>query len=170
MSRAAVALGSNLGDRVAHLRHGVARLDDGHLGHVVAQSQVFETEPVGGPDNQGPYLNMVVLLDTSLAPHELLAGLLTIERERGRVREVRWGPRTLDLDIVFYDELVMDDDDLTLPHPRHAERRFVLEPLAEVAPERCPPGWRESAPPLAVYGRGPLATLDESGTVGSADT
>jgi 2-amino-4-hydroxy-6-hydroxymethyldihydropteridine diphosphokinase len=154
-----VALGSNLGDRVAHLRHGVARLADGHLGHVIAESQVFETDPVGGPDDQGPYLNMVVLLETGLAPHDLLDGLLAVERERGRVREVRWGPRTLDLDIVFFDDLVIHDDRLTLPHPRHGERRFVLEPLAELAPDRCPPRWRETVPEMGIYPRGPLADM-----------
>lgn len=154
-----MALGSNLGDRVAHLRHGVARLADRHLGHLIAESQVFETDPVGGPDDQGPYLNMVVLIETELAPLDLLDALLAVERERGRVREVRWGPRTLDLDIVFYDELVIEHERLTLPHPRHAERRFVLEPLAELAPDRCPPRWRDTVPEMGIYPRGPLASL-----------
>jgi len=159
MHRAVVALGSNLGDRVAHLRHGVSRLDDPSTGRVVLQSQVFETDPIGGPDNQGPYLNMVVVVETGLGPHSLMGRLLDIEREDGRVREVHWGPRTLDLDILFFDDEVIDTDDLVVPHPRWAERRFVLEPLNEVDPARCPEGWRESLPEIGIYPRGPLADL-----------
>lgn len=164
MHRAVVALGSNLGDRVGHLRFGLARLDEESTGRVVAQSQVFETDPVGGPDDQGPFLNMVVVVETDVEPLDLMARLLDIERETGRVREVRWGPRTLDLDILFYDDLVIESDDLVLPHPRYAERRFVLEPLAEVAPERCPPGWRAGLEPIGIHPRGPLADLGCPGT------
>lgn len=149
--RAVIALGSNLGDRAAHLRHGLDR-----LGLVVAVSQVFETDPVGGPDNQGPYLNMVAVVDTDLDPFALLRHLQGIEAEAQRVRLERWGPRTLDLDLLFYDDAVITTADLVVPHPRVAERRFVLEPLSEVAPDLCPPRWRDTLPAAGVHPRGPL--------------
>ena len=152
--RAIVALGSNLGDRVAYLRFGLERLSN-----VVAQSQVFETDPVGGPDNQGPYLNMVAVVDTDLDPFAMLRRLLQIEAEAHRVRKVRWGPRTLDLDLLFYDDAVIESEELTVPHPRFAERRFVLEPLSEVAPEHCPSQWRDRLPTYGVYARGPIDEL-----------
>ena len=152
--RAIVALGSNLGDREAYLRFGVDSLPN-----VIAQSQVFETDPVGGPDDQGPYLNMVVVVDTDLDPWALLRRLLAIEVEAHRVREVRWGPRTLDMDLLFYGDYVIESEELTVPHPRHGERRFVLEPLSEVAPERCPPQWRDRLPAYGVHPRGPLGSL-----------
>ena len=152
--RAIVALGSNLGDRVAYLRFGLERLSN-----VVAQSQVFETDPVGGPDNQGPYLNMVAVIDTDLDPYALLRRLLQIEAEAHRVRIERWGPRTLDLDLLFYDDVTINSEELIVPHPRFAERRFVLEPLSEVAPEHCPSQWRNRLPAYGVYPRGPIDGL-----------
>jgi len=152
--RAIVALGSNLGDRGAYLRFGLERLSN-----VVAQSQVFETDPVGGPENQGPYLNMVAIVDTDLDPFALLRRLLQIEAEAERVRKVRWGPRTLDLDLLFYDDCTIQSEELTVPHPRFAERRFVLEPLAEVAPEHCPDDWRNRLPMVGVYPRGGIDGL-----------
>jgi len=152
--RAIVALGSNLGDRGAYLRFGLERLSN-----VVAQSQVFETDPVGGPENQGPYLNMVAIVDTDLDPFALLRRLLQIEAEAERVRKVRWGPRTLDLDLLFYDDCTIQSEELTVPHPRFAERRFVLEPLAEVAPEHCPDDWRNRLPLVGVYPRGGIDGL-----------
>lgn len=147
-------MGSNLGDRVGYLRFGLERLS-----RVVAKSQVFETDPVGGPDNQGPYLNMVAVIDTELDPYALLRRLLEIEAEADRVRVVRWGPRTLDLDILFWDDARIDSAELCVPHPRYAERRFVLEPLAEVAPEHCPEDWRNRLPAYGVYPRGPIEDL-----------
>jgi dihydroneopterin aldolase/2-amino-4-hydroxy-6-hydroxymethyldihydropteridine diphosphokinase len=152
--RAIVALGSNLGDRVAYLRFGLERLSN-----VVAQSQVFETDPVGGPDNQGPYLNMVAVIDTDLDPYAMLRRLLQIEAEAHRVRIERWGPRTLDLDLLFYDDITINSEELIVPHPRFAERRFVLEPLSEVAPEHCPSQWRNRLPAYGVYPRGPIDGL-----------
>ena len=152
--RAIVALGSNLGDRAEYLRYGIA-----HIGAVVAQSQVFETDPVGGADNQGAYLNMVAVIATDLDPYALLRHLNQVEADADRVRVIRWGPRTLDLDIVFYDDVRIESDELTIPHPRFAERRFVLEPLAEVAPEHCPSDWRNRLPAYGVYPRGPLVSL-----------
>ena len=152
--RAIVALGSNLGDRAEYLRYGIE-----HIGSVVAQSQVFETDPVGGPENQGPYLNMVAVIATNLDPYALLRHLNKVEADADRVRVIRWGPRTLDLDIVFYDDMHIESDELTIPHPRFAERRFVLEPLSEVAPEHCPTDWRNRLPAYGVYPRGPLSSL-----------
>jgi dihydroneopterin aldolase/2-amino-4-hydroxy-6-hydroxymethyldihydropteridine diphosphokinase len=152
--RAIIALGSNLGDRVAYLRFGLEKLSN-----VVAQSQVFETDPVGGPDNQGPFLNMVAVVDTDLDPFAMLRRLLQIEAEANRVRIERWGPRTLDMDLLFYDDYTIQSEELTVPHPRFAERRFVLEPLAEVAIEHCPSHWRDRLPQYGVYPRGPLESL-----------
>ncbi len=152
MHRAIVALGSNLGDRGAYLCHALAA-----LGGVVDRSQVYETDPVGGPDGQGPYLNMVAALDTPLDPFAFVRRCHRIEAEALRERAVHWGPRTLDVDVLFYDDVTVTSPELTIPHPRLAERRFVLAPLAEVAPERCPPGWDERLAPGGVYPRGPLA-------------
>ena len=128
--RAFVGLGSNMGDRLAHLR----RARDGLPG-VVAVSQVYETEPVGGPAGQGPYLNAVVELDTDLDPRGLLAVARRLEAEAGRVRDERWGPRPLDVDVLLVGDLAVNDDDLVVPHPRMWERRFVTVPLAELAPD-----------------------------------
>ena len=149
--RAIVALGSNLGDRVGYLRAAVEQ-----LAPVVAASQVFETDPIGGPDGQGAYLNMVVAVDTPLDPFAFVRRCQRIEGEALRQRTVRWGPRTLDVDLLLYDDVTISSPELTIPHPRYAERRFVLAPLAEVAPERCPAGWDVELPPTGVYPRGPL--------------
>lgn len=145
--KAAIALGSNidspapLGDRASHL--AAARLAIGALPGttLLASSREFETAPVvadgSDPAAQGPYLNAAVTVETSLSPLALLNRLLEIERTRGRDRtqEERWGPRTLDLDLILYGDRVVNEPGLQLPHPRMHERRFVLEPLAEVAGE-----------------------------------
>jgi 2-amino-4-hydroxy-6-hydroxymethyldihydropteridine diphosphokinase len=130
VTRALLGLGSNLGDRVTFLRVAVASLPD-----VVAASPVYETEPVGGPDAQGPYLNLVVALDTDLDAHGLLGECRRLETAAGRVREVRWGPRTLDVDVLWVDGEEVHDAELDVPHPRMLERRFVLAPLRDVAPD-----------------------------------
>ena len=130
MTRAFLGLGSNLGDRVACLRAAVASAPD-----VVAVSPVYETDPVGGPDDQGAYLNLVVELDTRLDARGLLAECRRLEAAAGRVREVRWGPRTLDVDVLWVDGETVTDPDLEVPHPRMRERRFVLAPLADLAPD-----------------------------------
>ncbi len=132
MTRYAIGLGSNLGDRLAHLRAGDTGLAS--IGRLVARSSLYETVPVGGPE-QGPFLNAVVLVDSSLDPHEVLNACLKIEASRGRDREVRWGPRTLDLDIIASDGPPVADDRLTVPHPLAADREFVLRPLREVWPD-----------------------------------
>lgn len=133
--RAFLALGSNLGDREAALRQALAAIPD-----LVAVSPVYETDPVGGPDGQLPYLNAVVELDTDRSPRELLDLCRTLEEAAGRQREERWGPRTLDVDVLLVGRLTVQDDDLEVPHPRMGERRFVLEPLSDLAPELVPDG------------------------------
>jgi 2-amino-4-hydroxy-6-hydroxymethyldihydropteridine diphosphokinase len=130
--RAFVGLGSNLGDRLAHLERAAELL--AAAGDVVAASSVYETEPVGGPE-QGPYLNAVVALSTTDAPRELLERCRAAERDAERVRTVRFGPRTLDADVLVVGEERVDEPDLVVPHPRMYERRFVLVPLSELAPE-----------------------------------
>lgn len=136
MAVAYVALGSNLGDRLSFLREAVTRL--GETGTVKAVSRVYETNPVGVTD-QPAFLNAVLCLRTALPPHDLLTAMLGIEAARGRVRPYRHAPRTLDLDLLFYDDLVLKTPTLTLPHPRLHERAFVLVPLAEIAPELLHP-------------------------------
>lgn len=138
--RAFLGVGSNLGDRRAYLRGAVAALGD----EVVAVSNVFETEPVGGPE-QGAFLNLVVQLDTDKSPRDLLAVCRRLEQEAERVRKERWGPRTLDVDVLWIDGVTVDEPDLQVPHPRMFERRFVLAPLAQLAPDVVPAGWEADA-------------------------
>ena len=130
--RATVALGSNLGDRLQQLRTAVAGLR--RLGDVVDISSLYETDPVGGPE-QGRYLNAVVLLETALEPEALLEELHRLEDASDRTRDVRWGPRTLDLDLITYGDRHISQPLLAVPHPRAHERRFVLAPLLDVAPD-----------------------------------
>lgn len=137
MSVAYVALGANLGDRLATLRSAIARLGD--AGTVRAISSAYETDPVGY-EAQPAYLNAVVEIDTDLQPVELLDALLAIEREHGRVRTFANAPRTLDLDLLLFDQEVVQTSSLTLPHPRLHERAFVLVPLTEIAPDLIVPG------------------------------
>ena len=131
--RVFLGLGSNVGDRWRFLRDAVASLPD-----LVAVSPVYETDPVGGPGGQGPYLNCVAELSTALAPRQLLGICHRLETAADRVRHERWGPRTLDIDILLIDGVVLADPDLQVPHPRMRERRFVLEPLRDLAPELVP--------------------------------
>jgi 2-amino-4-hydroxy-6-hydroxymethyldihydropteridine diphosphokinase len=135
--RAFLGLGSNLGDRWSHLRRAVDQLRAGTRAPVTAVSRVYETEPVGGPEGQGPYLNLVVELAVAPGadPFQLLEECRRLEAAAGRVRAARWGPRTLDADVLWIDGVSMDDPDLTVPHPRWRERRFVLAPLHELAPD-----------------------------------
>jgi 2-amino-4-hydroxy-6-hydroxymethyldihydropteridine diphosphokinase len=128
--RAFLGLGSNLGDRMALLRSAVSSLPD-----VVRVSPVYETSPVGGPPGQDPYLNVVVELLTHLSPRELLQVANRLEAEAGRERTVKDGPRTLDVDVLLVGDQHVDDPDLQVPHPRIWQRRFVLAPLADLAPE-----------------------------------
>ncbi|OHB33374.1 MAG: 2-amino-4-hydroxy-6-hydroxymethyldihydropteridine diphosphokinase [Desulfuromonadaceae bacterium GWC2_58_13] len=135
MTTAYLALGANLGDRLATFRQARAALDQQAEIKVTGASAIFETEPVGGPAGQNVYLNAVLRVDTTLAPQVLLAVCQTIELHFGRRREVPWGPRTLDIDLLLYGEVTCGGPQLILPHPRLHLRRFVLTPLLELAPD-----------------------------------
>jgi 2-amino-4-hydroxy-6-hydroxymethyldihydropteridine diphosphokinase len=140
-----IALGSNLGDRLKHLQIGAQLLEHpqirAHQGiRITGKSRIFETEPVGGPDNQGAYLNAVARLESRFSARDLLNILLEVEHLRGRVRSERWGPRTLDLDLLIHGLERIDEPGLIVPHPRLHERSFVLEPLADLAPDLEVPG------------------------------
>lgn len=132
MTRVAIGLGSNLGDRLEHLRRGRDAI--AALAPVRAQSGVWETAPVGGPE-QGPFLNAAIVIDWAGPLDALLARLLEIERAEGRARRERWGPRTLDLDVLLAEDAVVDQPGLVVPHPRLAERAFALAPLLEAWPD-----------------------------------
>jgi 2-amino-4-hydroxy-6-hydroxymethyldihydropteridine diphosphokinase len=134
-----VGIGSNLGDREANLRRAIELLSAEEGIDVAAVSNIRETEPVG-PVEQGPFLNGAVRIETELRPRELLDRLLDIEKRMGRVRGERFGPRTIDLDLLVYGEETIDEPGLTVPHPRLQERRFALEPLAELDPGLTIPG------------------------------
>jgi 2-amino-4-hydroxy-6-hydroxymethyldihydropteridine diphosphokinase len=134
---AAIALGSNLGDRDAHLDHAVARLAD--LLSDLRVSSRYDTAPVGVTGEQPTFLNAAVVGTTTLDPRSLLRELQAIEAERGRERPVRNAPRTLDVDLVLYGDAVVSEPELEVPHPRFRDRLFVLEPLAEIAPELADP-------------------------------
>lgn len=125
-------LGSNLGDRVAILAKALMQLE-ASAGQLKAQSSLYETAAWGKTD-QAPFLNQVVEINTALSPEELLAQVLTIEKSLGRNREEKWAPRTIDIDILYYEHFIMNTPELTLPHPYLHERRFTLVPLAEIAP------------------------------------
>jgi 2-amino-4-hydroxy-6-hydroxymethyldihydropteridine diphosphokinase len=129
LRRAFLGMGSNVGDRQRFLADAVESLSG-----VVAVSPLYETDPLGGPP-QDLFLNLVVQLSTSLSPRQLLGVAHRLETAAGRVRTERWGPRTLDIDILLVGDLHIDDPDLVVPHPRMWERRFVLAPLADLAPE-----------------------------------
>jgi 2-amino-4-hydroxy-6-hydroxymethyldihydropteridine diphosphokinase len=153
-SRTAVlSLGSNLGDKVANLQQGLLALCRDGL-RCRAVSAVYQTDPVGGPD-QDDYLNVVLLADSRLPAREILARCMAAEKAAGRVRAVRWGPRTLDVDIISYGDEVSADPELTLPHPRAHERAFVLVPWLDVAPDAVLPG------------HGPVARLPAAAEVAS---
>jgi 2-amino-4-hydroxy-6-hydroxymethyldihydropteridine diphosphokinase len=135
-----LALGSNLGDRLATLQRAVDLLAGRPGIEVRRSSRVYETEPVGPP--QPAYLNAVIEVRTDLAPRDLLAACLAVETELGRVRAERWGPRTLDVDVLTYEDRFVDEPDLVIPHPRMHERAFVLVPLLELEPDPVLPGRR----------------------------
>lgn len=151
-----LALGSNLGDRQRSIEAALRALASLPGTRILASSTLIETDPVG-PMPQGRYLNGVLRLETTLPPRALLEAILRVEADLGRdrARSERWGPRTIDLDILLYGNLELDEPGLTLPHPRIAERRFVLGPLAELAPELIVPG-------LGVRVRDLLAMLIDS--------
>jgi 2-amino-4-hydroxy-6-hydroxymethyldihydropteridine diphosphokinase len=135
-----LALGSNLGDRLGTLQRAVDLLEARAGIDVRCSSRVYETEPVGPP--QPPYLNAVIEVRTDLGPRELLEACLAVETELGRARGERWGPRTLDVDVLSYEDRVVNEPDLVVPHPRMHERAFVLVPLLELDPDPVLPGGR----------------------------
>lgn len=133
MHKVFIALGSNLGDKNKNIDEALKRLKDNGI-KILKLSSIIETEPYGYKD-QDKFLNAVCLIETELAPHELLNMLLQIEREMGRVRTIKWGPRVIDLDIIFYDDLIINDENLIIPHPDAHNRIFVMGPLSEIAPD-----------------------------------
>jgi 2-amino-4-hydroxy-6-hydroxymethyldihydropteridine diphosphokinase len=155
MAEALIALGGNVGDVRSSFDRAIAMVCDGSVVRLAARSSDYRTPPWGVTD-QPPFVNAVIAVATSLSPHGLFARAVAAERALGRERrhERRWGPRLIDLDLLAYDDLVLDDADLTLPHPRLFERAFVLVPLAEIAPDRVIAGTRV---------REALARVDASG-------
>ena len=144
MTRVFIGIGSNEGDRLAHISNAIKALGAVDSIHVVQMALIIETEAVGGPP-QDSYLNTVVELDTVLVPRELLSALKAIEQQLGRApASQRWGPRPIDLDILLYDDAVLNEPTLTIPHPRMHQRRFVLEPLAQLAPDVVHPVLKQS--------------------------
>jgi 2-amino-4-hydroxy-6-hydroxymethyldihydropteridine diphosphokinase len=144
-----IGLGSNVGDRLANLQAALYALEP------IAVSPIYETEPWGYTE-QDPFLNVVVKIDTELEPQALLQHIKEIEQQVGRRASFRYGPREIDIDILLYDDLVMDEDGLSIPHPRLHERAFMLRPLADLAPELIIPPGEQSVSEL-------LAALDQSG-------
>ena|SRR5437660_7942254 len=128
-----LSLGSNMGDREANLHEAIERLKA--LGAVMAASSLYETEPVEVAGEQSWFLNCAVVLETGLMPAQFLTRMLAVEQSMGRERTQPKGPRTIDIDIVFFGDAVLDTPDLSVPHPAMQQRRFVLEPLAEIAPD-----------------------------------
>lgn len=146
-ARAYIGIGSNLDDPISQVRRALEALNGILASCCVARSPLYRTSPLGGPPNQPDYINAVAALDTGLTPSQLLVVLQSLELAQGRIRNGRWGPRTLDLDVLLYDRLISDDPRLTLPHPRLHERAFVLYPLHDIAPD------------LIIPGQGPLSEL-----------
>ncbi|MEU1042161.1 2-amino-4-hydroxy-6-hydroxymethyldihydropteridine diphosphokinase [Streptomyces sp. NPDC005551] len=160
--RAVISLGSNLGNRLETLQGAVDALEDTPGVRVKAVSPVYETEPWGvSPDSQPAYFNAVVVLKTTLPPSSLLERAHAVEEAFNRVRDERWGPRTIDVDIIAYDGVVSDEPELTLPHPRAHERAFVLAPWHDVDPEAQLPGHGSVA--------GLLGSLSRDGVTPRAD-
>ncbi|MGN6087679.1 MAG: 2-amino-4-hydroxy-6-hydroxymethyldihydropteridine diphosphokinase [Actinomycetales bacterium] len=155
LRRVVIALGSNLGDRFDTLQAAVEALLETPAIVPVAVSPVYETDAVGGPEGSPPYLNAVLLAETTMSPGSLLQRAMAIESALGRVRAERWGPRTIDVDLLVVGDAVLDEPDLTLPHPRAHERAFVLQPWSDVEPDAVVPG-RGSVQDL-------LAQTDRSG-------
>ncbi len=149
MPTAFLSLGSNLGDRLANLKRAIEKIEESDKLEVKKVSPVYETEPVGR-ENQGWFLNLVLQVETFLEPFALLERLSSIEDQMGRKREKRWGSRNIDLDILLYDTRMVDSERLTIPHPRMHERRFVLVPLAQIAPKLLHPRLKKNIEELLV--------------------
>ncbi|MDU9350370.1 MULTISPECIES: 2-amino-4-hydroxy-6-hydroxymethyldihydropteridine diphosphokinase [Staphylococcus] len=138
MSYAYLGLGSNVGDRKAQLDQSIRILNETEGINVTQTSPIYETEPVGYVE-QPQFLNQCIEIETSLTPHDLLKACLGTEQQLHRVRDISWGPRTLDVDILLFEEQIIDEDDLIIPHPRMLERSFVLIPLNDIAPDFTEP-------------------------------
>ncbi|TZF82693.1 2-amino-4-hydroxy-6-hydroxymethyldihydropteridine diphosphokinase [Pedobacter sp. BS3] len=133
MNRVFLLLGSNLGDRFSYLKQAITLISR-HIGQVVRQSAVYETASWGN-EQQPDYLNQVLEIETKLSPEDLLSQVLKIEKTMGRIRHEKWGARIIDIDILFYDNRIVDESDLIIPHPYLHQRRFTLVPLVELAPD-----------------------------------
>jgi 2-amino-4-hydroxy-6-hydroxymethyldihydropteridine diphosphokinase len=143
-----IGLGSNLGLREKNIAAALNALQTTRDIEVVKVSRLYETEPVGGPAGQSPFINAAAHVKTTLSPERLLGLCLAIEESLGRKRDVHWGPRTIDLDLLCYDQEIIVSPELTLPHPMMHERRFVMEPLAEIAPALMHPVLEQTAAEL----------------------
>ena len=162
LARAYIGIGSNLEHPETQLRRAFRALVELPASRCVACSPLYRSEAVGGPPDQPEYLNAVVAVDTTLQPEALLTALQAIEATQGRVRTVRWGPRTLDLDLLLYDDLVLDGPRLTLPHPRLHQRAFVVYPLYDIAPDLKIPGQGLLSELLKKIPQSTLARLDSA--------
>ena len=165
--RAAISLGTNLDDRAANLVNALERMRT--LGSVVACSSVYETAPQGMAD-QDPFYNAVVLVETELDPMALMDRLLEIEREMGRVRRRRWGPRLIDLDLILHGDRAVHTPTVEVPHPRYRERRFVLEPLIEVWPQAQDPDGTRIADLLAAVSGQAVERVETPGWTVESDS
>jgi len=159
-TRVTIALGSNLGQRLENLQGGLDALFDAPGLALVAVSPVYQTAPVGGPQ-QPDYLNAVLIATTTLPAHAVLERCHGVESVFGRVRDETWGPRTLDLDIILYGDVVSDEPELTLPHPRAHERAFVLAPWHDIDPDAEIPGWGHVSDLLAKVESADVQRLDD---------
>lgn len=154
MNKAYLLTGGNEGDRYLNMQQARANIE--HIcGELIQVSSLYETAPWGNPD-QPDFLNQVLLIGTKLNPRNLLKAIFSIEEKGGRIRSVKNGPRTIDIDILFYNHLVMEERGLTIPHPRIAERRFVLEPLNEISPDFIHPVMRKTVHDLLLECRDEL--------------
>jgi len=142
MSIVYISLGSNLGNRVGNIKKAIESLRVRKDIKIKKESSIYETEPVGGP-SQGFFLNQVIEIETSFSPRDLVKFLKETEKKLGRKKEVRWEPRLIDLDILLFDNLILKEADLEIPHPRLSERKFVLKPLAEITPQLLHPVFKK---------------------------
>ena len=141
MNKVFIGIGSNLGDRISYCKQAIGGIS--RFARITEASSLYETDPVGNED-QPEFINCVAEIDTELSPQELLNQLNMVEEKLGRVRDEKWGPRTIDLDIIFYGQDVIEDENLEIPHPRAHLRRFVLEPLCDIAPDFVHPKFNVS--------------------------
>ena len=149
MATVYLALGSNMGERARHIMQAYIEINNLPATKVKGVSQIIETPPAGGPPEQEDYLNGACVIETEFPPDELLDNLLSIEEKHGRIRTEKWGPRPLDIDIIFCDDAVIQTEKLTVPHPRMHERFFVLKPLSSLAPDFIHPVLKKTLAELA---------------------